>query len=119
MSRVLLIDDDPLEAKLLAAFLHRRFGEAFRLVHVRLLEDGLALLEREAFDAVLLDNRLPPFSDFRETLPRLRAATRGVEPIIVSSSLRDPCFQRWGAIPEAPVVDKLHLGDAIEEGLLD
>ena len=118
MRRILLIDDDPVEAKLLAAFLRQRFDEAFDLVHVQKLGDAVIALRCIAFDAVLLDNRLPPYRDFRETLPVLRQAMRGDEPIIISSSLHDPCFSEADLLGEAPVVDKLHLNAKIGAGLL-
>ena len=117
MVTVLLIDDDPIEAKLLRAYLEARFGEDFEMTHAYGLDEALTLLGARRFDHVLLDNRLPPFTDYRETLPRLRAGAPHAEPILVSASPRDA----WCEAPAEgapPVIDKFALRQHIEAGLL-
>ena len=118
--KVLLIDDDPVEAKLLRAFLESRFGQDFEMVHVWDLADALAMLDGRDFDHVLLDNRLPPFADYRETLPVLRGHATAPEPIIVSASVRDRCFEaeETESHGDPAVVDKFALRGAIAAGLL-
>lgn len=119
MVTVLLIDDDLVEAKLLSAFLRRRFGEGdYELVHAFGLEEGLRALMSRRFDHVLLDNRLPPFCDYRETLPIVRTYSRGVEPIVVSASLMDQCFDELPLYGAPAVVDKMALRERIHAGLL-
>ena len=117
---VLLIDDDPVEAKLLHAFLEQRFGDAFEMVHVWDLEEALVALDGRRFDHVLLDNRLPPFADYRETLPVLRGHAAAPEPIIVSASVRDRCFEAEETESHGgpAIVDKFALRGAIAAGLL-
>ena len=117
---VLLIDDDPVEAKLLHAFLQSRFGDGFEMVHVWDLTEALTVLDGRRFDHVLLDNRLPPFADYRETLPVLRGHASAPEPIIVSASLQDRCFEaEETASHGAPaVIDKFALRERIAAGLL-
>ena len=119
MTKVLLIDDDPVEAKLLAAFLRRRFGaDEYRLVHAHALDQGLRALQRDRFDHVLLDNRLPPFDDYRQTLPIVRMHARGVEPILVSASLMDRCFEELADYGAPQVIDKFRLRERVQGGLL-
>lgn len=119
MCRVLLIDDDPIEAKLLSAFLRSRYDEAaYEVTHAIGLEEGLRALQRQTFDYILLDNRLPPFRDYRQTLPTVRLFSRGVEPIVVSASTIDACFGEAGAFGDPAVIDKFHLKASIQGGLL-
>ena len=119
MITVLLIDDDPVEAKLLSAFLRRRFGESdYELVHAFGLEQGLRALMARRFDHVLLDNRLPPFCDYRQTLPIIRMYAHGVEPIVVSASLMDQCFDELEQYGAPAVIDKMRLRERIHAGLL-
>ena len=119
MIHILLIDDDPVEGRLLEAFLLRRFGAgAYALTHARRLEDGLRALHAQRFDHVLLDNRLEPFCDYRQTLPIVRMYARGTEPIVVSASLMDACFEELGAYGAPAVVDKFRLRERIQGGLL-
>lgn len=119
MVTVLLIDDDAVEAKLLAAFLRRRFGgKDYELVHAFGLEEGLRALTTRRFDHVLLDNRLPPFCDYRETLPIVRMHANGAELTLVSASLMDQCFDELPLYGAPAVVDKMALRDSIHAGLL-
>lgn len=118
MVTVLLIDDDPVEAKLLQAFLERRFGpDDYELEHAFDLSDGLRALRERRFDHVLLDNRLPPFCDFRQTLPVVRQYAKGTEPILVSASLIDECFGELEHFGDPAVIDKFRLRERIEGGL--
>lgn len=114
---VLLIDDDPIEAKLLDAFLRQRFGEAFALTYTASLEAAIELLAAQRFDHVLLDNRLPPYRDHRETLPMLKGHTRDAETIVVSAS-PDGVLGEGAGPPTAPFIDKFELRRAIGDGLL-
>src|SRR5258708_10632078 len=55
--RILMIDDDDRLAGMVSDYLG---GAGFRFTIARTARDGEALLERESFDAVILDPMLPP-----------------------------------------------------------
>ena len=57
--RVLLIEDNEGDARLVRSFLEEQKSVPIELDHVRYLSAGLARLTRNQFDAVLLDLRLP------------------------------------------------------------
>lgn len=70
--RVLLIDDDQRLAEMLAEYLSAR---GYRVEHRGDGAGGLALLERESFDAVILDVMLPDLDGF-EVCRRIRARSQ-------------------------------------------
>jgi signal transduction histidine kinase len=84
---VLVLEDNPGDARLLDAELS---GEALIDVHLTVaprLSDGLALLATRQFDAVLLDLNLPD-SRGMDTFERLRAVVPEV-PLIVHTGIHD------------------------------
>jgi len=86
-TRVLLIEDNPGDAVLIRKAL-RSIPGAFALEHVELLRDGLELLERDAFDVVLLDLSLPDAPGGLATFARVYAAVADL-PIIVLTGFDD------------------------------
>lgn len=56
---ILLIEDHKPDAVLLRELLTQNTRHSFRLAHAERLQDGLALLKRDRFDAALLDLSLP------------------------------------------------------------
>ena len=85
--RVLLVEDNPAEAELIAALLRRSRRESFELEHVGRLGAGLARLERGGIDAVLLDFSLPDSTGLA-TYRRVRALAPGV-PVVILTNLDD------------------------------
>jgi len=98
--RVLMVEDDPSDVRLLEEHLlnGRSVAEVFKLVHADRLAPALESLAKAGFDAVLLDLSLPD-SQGIETLIRLRAASPSV-PIVVLTSVYD----------EAVGLEVLHVG---------
>jgi len=84
---VLLIEDNPGDARLMREYLADPAGAPFELEHVTSLADGLTRLARGGIDLVLLDLSLPD-SPMAETFKRAHAAAPEV-PIIVMSGLDD------------------------------
>ena len=85
--RLLLIEDNPGDARLVREILRDAGHQGTRLTHAERLADGLRLLAEERFDAVLLDLFLPD-SQGLETLLQVR--TRAPEaPVIVLTGLQD------------------------------
>ena len=91
---ILLIDDDPAEEIILGAMLSKVVNYKIKLTFCLTLADGLKhIANGTAIDIILLDNRLHPGEDFRESVPRIRQSNF-IGPIgVISSSLTDPYFQ--------------------------
>ena len=82
MKRILIADDDPAILDALALLLSRDY----QVIGVRNGEDLLAELERQPFDLVLLDLRMPLIQG-ESALTRIQAGGRAI-PIIVMSGNR-------------------------------
>jgi diguanylate cyclase (GGDEF)-like protein len=85
--RILLIEDNPGDADLLAELLGRSDGVTFDLVWVERLEPALGRLRHEQFDVVLLDLGLPD-SDGLDTFTRAHVEEPGI-PILVLTGRND------------------------------
>lgn len=91
--RVLLIEDNPGDARLIRELLAGEHGATFELHWDQRLADGLERLERERIDAVLLDLGLPD-SQGLDTFLALRACA-GHLAIIVLTGLDDEEAALW------------------------
>jgi signal transduction histidine kinase len=107
--RVLLIEDNPLDADLLRENLAESRGERVALVAVETLREGIVHLERGAVDLLLLDLSLPD-SQGLETVTRALAHAPRL-PIIVLTGLDD----------DALGVQAIHAGaqDYLAKGQVD
>jgi len=85
--RVLLVEDNPGDARLILELLREVHADTFDLERVDRLEPALTRLGQAGIDVVLLDLGLPDSSGL-ETFHRARAGGGG-EPIIVISGLDD------------------------------
>lgn len=87
---LLLIEDNPGDARLIAALLDdaAAFGLATTLVTVDTLAAGIERLRPGGFELVLLDLGLPESSGL-ETVQRLRTAVPRLPPLVVLSGLND------------------------------
>lgn len=89
-NRILLVEDNPGDARLLQEALAEEPSCRFELMHVNHLADGLDRLRRELYAAVLLDLSLPDGTGL-EVVTRTRAAAPTV-PIVVLTGLSDEAF---------------------------
>lgn len=85
--RVLLIEDNPGDARLVREMLAETKGIPFKLDWADQLAKGLELLNEERVDVILLDLSLPDSSGY-ETLTRTMAAAPDI-PIVVMTGLND------------------------------
>jgi CheY-like chemotaxis protein len=93
--KILLVDDDPDEYRLIKRLVNQIEGIIVKLEYVDGIVSALNHLESNTMDIVLLDNRLVPNNDFRETAPQLRKAGY-VGPIgVISSDLNGSYFQEF------------------------
>lgn len=118
MKKILLIDDDPNEHKLFKFYIQKIFGPDCHLQNARTLEDGIAALAQNRFDALFLDNRLKPFADFRQTLPEMIDLLENTPTYVISASVDDDCFDDIERYPVAGVLDKFLVKARLESGLL-
>jgi diguanylate cyclase (GGDEF)-like protein len=84
---VLLVEDNPGDARLVVELLSEATGDAFRVVHVEQLADARQEVMEAGTGCVLLDLSLPDAARL-EALMQLRAAAPDV-PIVILSGLQD------------------------------
>ncbi len=90
---VLLVEDNPGDARLVKESLAEVGSSEFHLTHVERLEDALRRLERRHFDVVLLDlllqdsQRLGTLMEIHDQAPRV--------PIVVFTGLEDEVVGLW------------------------
>jgi CheY-like chemotaxis protein len=93
-AHILLVDDDPAENLILRALIRKVSSIDIELHYCQTIDDALAFLRSgKPISMILLDNRLRPQLDFRETVPALRHQGY-IGPIgVISASLADAYFQ--------------------------
>ena len=87
MIQILLVEDNPAEARLLREALKDVASDRFKVEHAERLGDAFACLGRASFDVVLLDLSLPDAKGL-DTLQRMREKAPGLA-IVVLSGLND------------------------------
>ncbi len=87
VTRVLLIEDDPVFAEIVRVYLRHLVAEGIALERVGRLDAGLERLEAEGVDAVLLDLKLPDSKGY-ETFRRVQELRPSV-PIVVLTGDED------------------------------
>jgi len=92
MTRILVVDDDPMVGKTLVDLLG---AHGYPATRVESGEKGVETLAEEGFDLVLLDVRLPGMSGF-ETCARLREVHGPSLPVIMMTAFGDPVAVRRG-----------------------
>jgi diguanylate cyclase (GGDEF)-like protein len=85
--RVMLVEDNPGDARLVRETLAEHTAFRFQIVHFLRLEPALRFLERDAVDVVLLDYRLPDVEDL-DGLTRIIAAAPNL-PVLMLTGLDD------------------------------
>ncbi|MFQ6132215.1 MAG: response regulator [Armatimonadota bacterium] len=85
--RILLIEDSPGDARLIQELLARGDGGGYEVVCAQRLASGLARIEEEAFDVILVDLSLPD-SWGLETLAAVKAKAPDV-PVVVLTGFGD------------------------------
>ncbi|QSJ20154.1 hybrid sensor histidine kinase/response regulator [Nostoc sp. UHCC 0702] len=85
--KILLIEDNPAEARLLQELLKQAQSKEFSLVHVKRLQAALKELHQDSYDVILLDLTLPD-SQGLSSLPQLINHAPSL-PIVVLTNLND------------------------------
>jgi len=86
-THILLVEDNPGDARILRELLAEGNADRFTLTHVDRLDTGIRCLDQSAIDIILLDLSLPD-SQGTQTLARMHAAAKGV-PIVLMTGLED------------------------------
>jgi diguanylate cyclase (GGDEF)-like protein len=81
--KVLLVEDNPVDAQLTQDLLDEWTTETFAISHASVLSDGLARLSRDRFDVVLLDLSLPDTHGLG-TVTQVLATSPGVPVVVLS-----------------------------------
>ncbi len=84
---ILLVEDNPGDARLLDVYLRSSFNNTFNLYTTALLSKGLELLEQHLFNIIILDLSLPDSSGL-DTFKRMHAHSPQI-PIIVLTGYED------------------------------
>ncbi|MCX5654182.1 MAG: response regulator [Planctomycetota bacterium] len=85
--RLLLVEDNPADARLLSEYLCAPHGDLFQCTHVEVLTEALRYLKADRFDLILLDLSLPD-SQGLDTVRAVARQARGT-PIVVLTGLDD------------------------------
>ncbi|GAB1541772.1 hypothetical protein NUACC21_44450 [Scytonema sp. NUACC21] len=85
--KILLVEDNLAEARLLQEFLKEAESKEFELVHVKRLGDALQELTRAAYDVILLDLTLPDSQGLASLSPLMSLAPN--LPIVVLTNTND------------------------------
>lgn len=88
--RILMIEDNPIDARLLKAILSTANLGDFQITHSATLAGAIGLLEKNGFDVILLDLSLPDSYGI-ETVNRMHTSAADL-PIVVMTSLDDAGF---------------------------
>ncbi|UTB32876.1 MAG: response regulator [Methanobacterium sp. ERen5] len=89
--KVLLVEDNPGDARLIQEMLSSDDKHSYELVHSKRLDDGIKMFIKEKFDIMLLDLGLPD-SDGMNTLDIMRYNAPDI-PIIVLTGFKDDIFE--------------------------
>ncbi|HJV35688.1 PAS domain S-box protein [Geomonas sp.] len=84
---ILLIEEDTVEAHLLAGMLAKSGGNEFSVQHVQSLTEGLDLLKTRSFDCILLDLSLPNSQGLQTALAVRKGAQ--LTPIVIVTPLEN------------------------------
>lgn len=117
--RVLYLDDDDIDRTLMQMHFKRHLRMGAVLQCVETVEQGRAAMQKTAFDYVVVDNRMPPISSYRETLDLLDLSGFKGRVIVVSSETRFECFDTNPDPRIYCVTDKADLSKAIKDGLFE
>jgi CheY-like chemotaxis protein len=109
--RILILDDDDHYALLFSTFLKLGGVEGGEVEHATSAKSGIERLSEFAPDLVFLDNRIPPYTDFRSGLKALRDAGYDGPVVVQSACVADEIFDEAPRLGVAEVIDKFDMND--------
>jgi DNA-binding NarL/FixJ family response regulator len=93
--KVLFVDDEFIEFRSLRKTVADLSEPQVDMDYAQSITDALSKLADTRFDLILLDNRLLPNADFRETVPKLRGSGYTGPIGVVSMDVSDEYFQQF------------------------
>ncbi len=93
--KVLFVDDEVVEFRSLKKKLDTLSEPPVALQYAQSIDDAVTKLGADRVDLILLDNRLLPNADFRETVPKLRGCGYTGPIGVVSMDISDGYFQQF------------------------
>lgn len=103
---VLLIDDDPFEARTVNRIFEALTDARFRVDHVEKCSQAIPLLDQHRYDLVLLDNRLSSRISARFSVPIIKAAIGSAPMAIISNDTSPDYLQDPRTLGVDHIVDK-------------
>lgn len=93
--RILMVDDEILEFKVLQQKMRTSPDYIIDADFAPSIEEAVERVREVAYGMILVDNRLLPNNDFRETVPRLREIGYTGPIGVISSDISDAYFQQF------------------------
>jgi DNA-binding NarL/FixJ family response regulator len=93
--RILLVDDELLEFKVMQQKMISAPDFVIEADYASTIGEAVEKAKSNVFQLILVDNRLFPNNDFRETVPQLRHIGYTGPIGVVSSDISDPYFQQF------------------------
>jgi len=93
--KVLFVDDEFIEFRSLKKKIGSLSEPAVDVEYAQSVDDALTKMRGVKFDMILLDNRLLPNVDFRETVPALRGVGYTGPIGVISTDISDGYFQQF------------------------
>jgi len=115
---ILLIDDDPVEHKLIQRMLKDCYDKPYVLRYANTVEKGISVLKTQKIDLILLDDKMQDGLTAQQSVPQLREIADDISMILISSSINADYLKDKTILDVYDIVDKFHLRSRIREGLL-
>jgi DNA-binding NarL/FixJ family response regulator len=93
--RILMVDDEILEFKVLQQKMKSSPDYTIDADFAQSIDEAVELAKETPYKMILVDNRLLPNNDFRETVPRLREIGYTGPIGVISSDISDAYFQQF------------------------
>jgi len=111
--RILILDDDEHYAQLFSIYLKLSGLPGGEVQHAVSAKGVTERLQQFRPDLVFLDNRIPPYTDFRSGLKELRDAGYAGPVIVQSACVADEVFDEAQQLGVADVIDKFEMNEVL------
>ncbi len=115
--KILLIDDDAVEHKILNCYITAGLKEPALLSSAFDFNTAKEALNSEAYDYIFLDDRFTPFKSALETLPFLKPLCGKAKIIIISSCIYGQHLNSAEALGVTAIINKSDLREYVTEAL--
>lgn len=115
--RVLYIDDEEVDRLLMQRYVKRHLSDSVQLDCVESPYEAASAVASKKYDYIVTDNRMPPVSNYRETLDILDLSEFDGRVILVSIEDKSDYFKAQNDERLHSVIDKVDLAQEIRSGL--